>query len=48
MSNTARNKIKQFSQLLALGSQIVLKQKLHYFLFCSTITIKLEIRYILL
>ena len=43
MNNTVTNKIKHAHQLLALGPQIAFKQKWHYFLSWSTITIKLNI-----
>ena len=43
MNNTVKNKIKYFPQILAVGPQITLKQKWHYFLSWLTITTKLDI-----
>ena len=42
MNNTVK-KIKNFPQLLAVGPEIALKQKWHYFLSWLTITTKLDI-----
>ena len=38
MDNSVKSKIKHFIKLLALGPQIALKQKCHYFLSWATIT----------
>ena len=43
MNNTVTNKIKQFPQIFALGPQIALKQKWHYFHSWSINTTKLDI-----
>ena len=42
-NDTVANKIKPFLQLFALGPEIALIRKWHYFLPWSTITIKLDI-----
>ena len=41
INNTEKNKTKHLPELYALGPQIALKQRLHYFLSWSTITTKL-------
>ena len=43
MNNTVTNNIKHFLELFALGPQIDLKRRWHYFLFWSIITTKLDI-----
>ena len=43
MTNTVTNKIKHYPQLFALGPQIPLKLKWHYFFPQRTISTKLDI-----